>query len=184
LGLEPKSLYRMKIQMVDVKNQYLRIKEEVDSGIQEVIDSTSFINGAAVKKFKQNLEEYLQAECVIPCGNGTDALQLVMMALGLQPGDEVIVPAFTYVATAEVIALLGLVPVMVDVDPDTFNLSVENLKGAITNKTKAIVPVNLYGQCADLENIRELADKHGIYVIEDNAQAIGAEQHLFILPRI
>lgn len=161
--------------MVDVKNQYLRIKEEIDSSIQEVIDSTAFINGAAVKSFKKNFETYLSAELVIPCANGTDALQIAMMALGLKPGDEVIVPAFTYVATAEVIALLGLTPVMVDVDERTFNLNVENVKPFITSKTKAIVPVNLYGQCADLEEIVELANQHGIYVIEDNAQAIGAD---------
>ena len=161
--------------MVDVKNQYLRIKEEIDESIQNVINSASFINGSAVAQFKRNFEKYLDAASVIPCANGTDALQIAMMALGLKPGDEVIVPAFTYVATAEVIALLGLVPVMVDVDAQTFNLSVDNLKGVITEKTRAIVPVNLYGQCADLESIKELADKHDIFVIEDNAQAIGAD---------
>lgn len=161
--------------MVDVKNQYLRIKEEIDQGIQSVIDSASFINGGAVKEFKKNFENYLNAELVIPCANGTDALQITMMAMGLKPGDEVIVPAFTYVATAEVIALLGLVPVMVDVDPQTFNLTLKNIQGFITERTKAIVPVNLYGQCADLQKIRDFADLHGIYMIEDNAQAIGAD---------
>ena len=165
--------------MVDVKNQYLHIKEDIDNAIQSVIDSTAFINGAAVKEFKTNFEEYLKADTVIPCANGTDALQIAMMALGLKPGDEVIVPAFTYVATAEVIALLNLVPVMVDVDPLTFNLSLKNLKGKITDKTKAIVPVNLYGQCADLYNIKKFAEANNIYIIEDNAQAIGAD---FILP--
>ncbi len=165
----------MNINMVDIKNQYLAIKDEVDSAIQKVIDSTSFINGAAVKEFQKNLEEYLKAKAVIPCGNGTDALQIAFMALGLKPGDEVIVPAFTYVATAEVIALLKLVPIMVDVDPNTFNLSLENLKGKITNKTKAIIPVNLYGQCADLYNIKKIAEANDLFVIEDNAQAIGAD---------
>lgn len=165
----------MKIQMVDVHTQYLKIKEEVDSGIQEVIDSCAFINGPAVKKFKKSLEEYLGAEVVIPCANGTDALQIAMMALGLKPGDEVIVPAFTYVATAEVIALLGLTPVMVDVDPYSFNLTPEIVLAALTPKTKCVVPVNLYGQNAELEGIMNLAERHGFYVIEDNAQAIGSD---------
>ncbi len=165
----------MKIQMVDVKNQYLQIKEEIDKGIQDVINDTAFINGPAVKRFKINFEAYLKANTVIPCANGTDALQIAMMALGLKPGDEVIVPAFTYVATAEVIALLNLTPVMVDVDEHTFNLSLDNIKDKITSKTKAIVPVNLYGQCADLERIVEFSKAHNLYVIEDNAQAIGAD---------
>ena len=134
----------MTIHMVDIKNQYLQIKEEIDSAIQQVIESTSFINGPAVNEFKRNFENYLGAKAVIPCANGTDALQIAMMALGLKPGDEVIVPAFTYVATAEVIALLNLVPVMVDVNENTFNVSLDNIKGKVTSKTKAIVPVNLY----------------------------------------
>lgn len=165
----------MKIQMVDVKSQYQKIKKEVDQGIQEVIDSCAFINGPAVKRFKVSLEQYLGAEVVIPCANGTDALQIAMMALDLKPGDEVIVPAFTYVATAEVIALLGLTPVMVDVDPDSFNITTEIVSAAITSKTKCVVPVNLYGQNAELEGIMELAKEHGFSVIEDNAQAIGSD---------
>jgi len=165
----------MKIQMVDVRTQYLKIKEEVDAGIQEVIDSCAFINGPAVKKFKASLENYLGAKVVIPCANGTDALQIAMMALGLKPGDEVIVPAFTYVATAEVIALLGLIPVMVDVDPESFNITPEIVSAALTDKTKCVVPVNLYGQNAELEGIMDLAEQHGFFVIEDNAQAIGSD---------
>lgn len=161
--------------MVDVRTQYLKIKEEVDKGIQEVIDSCAFINGPAVKKFKESLESYLSAEVVIPCANGTDALQIAMMAMDLKPGDEVIVPAFTYVATAEVIALLGLTPVMVDVDPDSFNITPEIVLAALTPKTRCVVPVNLYGQNAELEGIMNLADRHGFWVIEDNAQAIGSE---------
>jgi len=165
----------MKIQMVDVRSQYEKIKTEVDAGIQEVIDSCAFINGPAVKKFKASLERYLGAEVVIPCANGTDALQIAMMALDLKPGDEVIVPAFTYVATAEVIALLGLTPVMVDVDPDSFNITPAIVEAALTPKTKCVVPVNLYGQNAELEGIMDLAEKHNFYVIEDNAQAIGSD---------
>ena len=163
-----------KIQMVDVRSQYLKIKDEVDKGIQEVIDSCAFINGPKVKEFQASLEEYLNVKHVIPVANGTDALQIALMALDLKPGDEVIVPAFTYVATAEVIALLRLKPIMVDVDPNTFNLTGEIVENAITDKTKAIVPVHLYGQCADMENIMAVAKKHNIPVIEDNAQAIGA----------
>ncbi|MBK9255836.1 MAG: DegT/DnrJ/EryC1/StrS family aminotransferase [Saprospiraceae bacterium] len=165
----------MNIQMVDVKSQYLKIKEEIDRGIQEVLDTTAFINGPKVKKFQQEFEAYLHVKHVIPCANGTDALQIAMMAVGLKPGDEVIVPAFTYVATAEVIALLGLIPVMVDVDADTFNVSVDGIKSAITSKTKAIVPVHLYGQSADMEAIMKIADEHKLWVIEDNAQAIGSD---------
>lgn len=166
---------KMNIQMVDVRTQYLKIKEEVDKGIQEVIDSCAFINGPAVKKFKESLESYLGAEVVIPCANGTDALQIAMMALDLKPGDEVIVPAFTYVATAEVIALLGLTPVMVDVDPDSFNITPEIVLAALTPRTRCVVPVNLYGQNAELEGIMNLAERHGFWVIEDNAQAIGSD---------
>ena len=164
-----------KIQMVDLKGQYLKIKPEVDAAIQSVIDSTSFINGQAVKDFAANLEKYLGVKHVIPCGNGTDALQIAMMALKLKPGDEVIVPAFTYVATAEVIGLLGLTPVMVDVNPKTFTVERKNIVKAITANTKAIVPVHLFGQSCDMEPILQIAKENNLYVIEDNAQAIGAE---------
>lgn len=165
----------MKIQMVDLKGQYSKIKEEVDAGIQNVIDNTAFINGPAVKGFAEHLSQYLGGCHVITCANGTDALQIALMALGLKPGDEVIVPAFTFIASAEVIGLLGLTPVMVDVDYDTFNLTVENIKNAVSPKTKAIIPVHLFGQSCDMEPILEFAKKHNLYVIEDNAQAIGAE---------
>ncbi|MBK7870795.1 MAG: DegT/DnrJ/EryC1/StrS family aminotransferase [Saprospiraceae bacterium] len=165
----------LQIQMVDLRTQYLKIKDEVDAGIQEVLDTTTFINGPKVHEFQRNLEAYLGAKHVIPCANGTDALQIAMMAVDLQPGDEVIVPAFTYVATAEVIALLRLKPVMVDVDPDTFNLTAEIAEAAITPRTKAIVPVNLFGQSCDMESLMEVAKKYNLWVIEDNAQAIGAD---------
>ena len=161
--------------MVDLKSQYLHIKADVDAAIQQVIDNTTFINGPEVKNFQQALEQYLSVKHVIPVANGTDALQIAMMALDLKPGDEVITASFTYVATAEVIALLGLTPVLVDVLPDTFNIDPEAVERAITSKTKAIVPVHLFGQCADMERIMQVANKHGIYVIEDNAQAIGAD---------
>lgn len=161
--------------MVDLKGQYLKIKDQVDQGIKEVIDSTSFINGPKVKQFQQNLENYLGVKHVIPCGNGTDALQIAMMALGLKPGDEVITANFTFVATAEVIAVLGLTPVLVDVDESTFNISPQAIRKAITPKTKAIVPVHLFGQCAPMEEIMEIANEHNLYVIEDDAQAIGAD---------
>jgi dTDP-4-amino-4,6-dideoxygalactose transaminase len=164
-----------KIQMVDLKGQYLKIKTAVDKGIQDVLDQTAFINGPAVKEFQSDLEQYLQVKHVIPCANGTDALQIAMMALGLQPGDEVITASFTYVATAEVIGLLGLVPVLVDVDPDTYNIDVKAIEANITSKTKAIVPVHLFGQCSDMESILKLAEKHKLFVIEDVAQAIGAD---------
>ncbi len=164
-----------KIQMVDLKSQYEKIKTEVDTGIQEVINSTSFINGPAVKEFQADLENYLHVKHVIPCANGTDALQIAMMALDLKPGDEVITASFTYVATAEVIGLLGLTPVLVDVYSDTFDINVEAIEKAITPKTKAIVPVHLFGQCADMERIMALAKKYNLYVIEDVAQAIGAD---------
>lgn len=163
------------IQMVDLKSQYLKIKDEVDATIAQCINSAAFINGPQVKEFARNLENYLGVKHVIPCANGTDALQIAMMALGLKPGDEVIVPTFTYVATAEVIALLGLTPVMVECDPETFNVRAEDILGTITDKTKAIVPVHLFGQCADMEPIMALADAHGLFVIEDTAQALGAE---------
>lgn len=161
--------------MVDLKSQYLKIKDEVDAGIQQVIDNTSFINGPIVKQFADHLSEYMRGCHVIPCANGTDALQIALMALGLKPGDEVIVPAFTYVASAEVIGLLGLTPVMVDVDYQTFNVSVDNIKKGLSSKTKAIIPVHLFGQSCDMEPILAFAKEHDLYVIEDNAQAIGAE---------
>jgi UDP-2-acetamido-2-deoxy-ribo-hexuluronate aminotransferase len=163
------------IQMVDLKSQYLAIKDEVDASIAHCLNTTAFINGPQVKEFAQNLEKYLQVKHVIPCANGTDALQIAMMALGLKPGDEVIVPTFTYVATAEVIALLGLVPVMVESDPETFNVRAEAIEKAITPKTRAVVPVHLFGQCADMEPILEVAKKHNLFVIEDTAQALGAK---------
>lgn len=164
-----------KIQMVDLKGQYLKIKAEVDAGIQNVIDNTAFINGPVVKDFAAHLSTYMGGCFVTPCANGTDALQIALMALGLKPGDEVIVPAFTYVASAEVIGLLGLTPVMVDVDYDTFNVTVENIQKALSPKTKAIIPVHLFGQSCDMEPIINFAKEHHLYVIEDNAQAIGAE---------
>lgn len=164
-----------KIQMVDLKGQYQKIKTEVDSALNEVISSTSFINGPAVKEFQSDLETYLNIKHVIPCANGTDALQIAMMALDLKQGDEVITANFTYVATAEVIGLLGLSPVLVDVNQDTFNIDIESIERNITSKTKAIVPVHLFGQCADMERIMAIAKKHNLYVIEDTAQAIGAD---------
>lgn len=163
------------IQMVDLKGQYLNIKDEVDSAIQRCIDTTTFINGPQVTEFKKALSQYLNVKHVIPCANGTDALQIALMALELLPGDEIIVPSFTYVATTEVIALLGLVPVMVDVDPDTFNITAKHISAAISSKTKAIVPVHLFGQSCNMDEIMTLAEEHGLYVIEDNAQAIGAD---------
>jgi UDP-2-acetamido-2-deoxy-ribo-hexuluronate aminotransferase len=163
------------IQMVDLNNQYLKIKKEIDNAISECINSMAFINGPQVKEFTQSLRDYLNAETVVPCANGTDALQIALMALNLQPGDEVIVPSFTYVATAEVIGLLKLNPVLVDVDPDTFNITAEIIEAAISPKTKAIVPVHLFGQCADMGAIMKVAQSHNLYVIEDTAQAIGAD---------
>ncbi len=161
--------------MVDLQGQYKKIKNEIDQAVSDCISSTAFINGPAVKEFQLNLERYLGVKHVIPCANGTDSLQIAMMALDLKPGDEVICPAFTYVATAEVIGLLGLTPIMVDVNPNTFNIDVSDIEKAITSKTKAIVPVHLYGQSCDMEPIMELAEKHNLFVIEDNAQAIGAD---------
>jgi len=166
-----------KIQMVDLYSQYVKIKPEIDQAIQEVIDSTAFIKGPVVKFFQKDLEEYLGVKHVIPCGNGTDALQISMMALGLKPDDEVITADFTFVATAEVIALLGLTPVLVDVDPDYFNIIPEAIEKALTPHTKAIVPVHLFGQCADMDAIMEIARRHHLYVIEDACQAIGSEYH-------
>tara|TARA_R110002050_G_scaffold177754_1_gene310860 strand:- start:6283 stop:7437 length:1155 start_codon:yes stop_codon:yes gene_type:complete len=163
-----------KIQMVDLKGQYNDIKDVVNPSIQEVIETTAFINGPKVHQFQKNLETYLNVKHVIPCANGTDALQIAMMGLGLKPGDEVITADFTFAATVEVIALLQLTPVLVDVNADDFNISIEAIKKAITPKTKAIVPVHLFGQCSDMEAIMEIAKAHNLFVIEDNAQAIGA----------
>ena len=164
-----------KIQMVDLKGQYKKIKDVVDNSIQEVIDSAAFINGPKVHEFQKNLEDYLGVKHVIPCANGTDALQIAMMGLGLKPGDEVITADFTFAATVEVIALLQLTPVLVDVDPVNFNIDIDAIKKAITPKTKAIVPVHLFGLSANMEAIMELAKEHNLYVIEDNAQGIGAD---------
>ena len=162
----------MKIPILDIKGQYKRIKSEVDSAILNVLENTNFINGPEVKSFEKEMCDYLSSKHVIGCANGTDALQIAMMALELKPGDEVIVPAFTYAATAEVVGLLGLVPVMVDVYPDTFNIKVEDIEKSITERTKAIVPVHLFGQAADMEAIMKIANNHNLFVIEDNAQAI------------
>jgi UDP-2-acetamido-2-deoxy-ribo-hexuluronate aminotransferase len=161
------------LQMVDLKRQYLKIKPEVDAAIQSVLESTAFINGPEVNRFAGELAAYLGVKHVVPCANGTDALQIALMALGLQPGDEVITPSFTYIATVEVVALLHLTPVFADVDADTFTFNIESVRKAITPKTKAIIPVHLYGQSADMAPLLALAAEHGIPVIEDNAQAIG-----------
>lgn len=163
-----------KIQMVDLKGQYERIKETVNHSIQEVLDTNTYINGPQVHQFQKSLEEYLDVKHVIPCANGTDALQIAMMGLDLKPGDEVITADFTFAATVEVIALLQLTPVLVDVDMDTMNISLEAIKQAITPKTKAIVPVHLFGRAASMDAIMEIAEAHNLFVIEDNAQAIGA----------
>ncbi|HEY8955345.1 DegT/DnrJ/EryC1/StrS family aminotransferase [Chitinophaga sp.] len=163
------------IQMVDLKRQYTKIKSQVDAAIGEVLDSSAFINGGAVQQFSSELQSYLGVKHVIPCANGTDALQIAMMALGLEPGDEVITPSFTFIATAEVIALLQLKPVFVDVDPQTYCVDIAAVEKAITPKTKAIVPVHLYGHVTDMEPLMALAAKYKLYVIEDNAQAIGAD---------
>ncbi|NNE33029.1 MAG: DegT/DnrJ/EryC1/StrS family aminotransferase [Winogradskyella sp.] len=163
-----------KIQMVDLQSQYAKIKNDVDPSIEEVMNTATFINGPKVHEFQKNLENYLDVKHVIPCANGTDALQIAMMGLGLKPGDEVITADFTFAATVEVIALLQLTPVLVDVDPVTFNIDVNAIKNAITPKTKAIVPVHLFGLVANMDEIMELAQERNLYVIEDNAQAIGA----------
>ena len=163
------------IQMVDLVTQYQKIKTEIDSAVTAVMESARFIKGPAVHDFEQNLASYLNVKHVVACANGTDALQIALMALDLEPGDEVIVPSFTYVATAEVIGLLKLKPVMVDVDPNTFNVTADIISSAITSKTKVIVPVHLYGQSTDMEDILELAKNKGIAIIEDNAQAIGSK---------
>ena len=165
----------MDIQMVDLITQYNNIKEDVDKAVIDIMSTAKFIKGPAVKSFEENLGKYLDVKHVISCANGTDALQIALMALDLEEGDEVIVPSFTYVATAEVIGLLKLKPVMITVDADTFNSTAEIIAQAITPKTKVIVPVHLFGQTADMEPIMKLANKHGLYVIEDNAQAIGAD---------
>lgn len=163
-----------KIQMVDLKGQYSKIKDSVDTSIAEVLETTAYINGPKVHEFQKNLETYLGVKHVIPCANGTDALQIAMMGLGLKPGDEVITADFTFAATVEVIALLQLTPVLVDVDPVSFNIDIEAIKKAITPRTKAIVPVHLFGQCAPMEAIMQIAKEYNLFVIEDNAQAIGA----------
>ena len=163
------------IQMVDLKRQYHRIKAEVDQAVLGVLESSAFINGKPVQDFSAHLARYTGSKHVIPCANGTDALQIAMMALGLKPGDEVITPSFTYIATVEVVALLGLRPVFVEVDKRTFCMDPDSLEKAITPRTRAIVPVHLYGQSAPMQEILDIASRHGLYVIEDNAQAIGAE---------
>ncbi len=167
-----------KIQMVDLKGQYEKIKTEIDTGIQEVINNTQFIKGPQIKVFENALAEELKVKHVISCANGTDALQVAMMALDLKPGDEVILPVFTYVATAEVIALLGLVPIMVDVNADTFCIDTNLIEAKISSKTKAIVPVHLFGQCANMDEVMRIANKYQLFVIEDTAQAIGADYQL------
>jgi UDP-2-acetamido-2-deoxy-ribo-hexuluronate aminotransferase len=165
----------MDIQMVDLKGQYHKIKSEIDAALLSCVESTNYIKGPEVFTFERNLGRYLNTEHVISCGNGTDALQIALMALVLNPGDEVIVPAFTYVATAEAIALLKLTPVMVDVEPDSFNIDITQIENAITSRTKAIVPVHLYGQSANMQAVMEIAERFGLFVIEDNAQSLGAE---------
>lgn len=166
-----------KIQMVDLKGQYEGIKDKVNASMQEILESTGFINGPQVHDFQKELQEYLGVKHVIPCANGTDALQIAMMGLGLKSGDEVITADFTFAATVEVIALLQLTPVLVDVDPKTFNIDTEAIKRAITPNTKAIVPVHLFGQTANMDEIMKIAREHDLFVIEDNAQAIGANYH-------
>ena len=167
-----------KIQMVDLMSQYQKIKSEVGDAISRVIDSAQFINGPEVKAFQTEMEDYLGVKHVIPCANGTDALQISLMALGLKPGDEVLTPSFTFIATTEVIALLQLKPVFVDVDKETFCIDTSTIKELITEKTKAIIPVHLYGQAANMEQVMEVAKKYDLFVIEDNAQAIGGDYHL------
>ena len=164
----------MEIRMVDLHRQYLRLKSEIDGAMQKVIDSSAFINGPEVKDFSAELADYMSVKHVVPCGNGTDALQIALMALDLRPGDEVIVPAFTYVAAAEVVALLGLIPVWVDVNPETFNINPNLIEGAISPRTKAIVAVHLFGQCCDMKPIMAVAEQYGLYVVEDNAQSMGS----------
>jgi len=165
------------IQMVDLKKQYQDIKTEIDTAILQVVENAAFINGPQVQSFATALEKYNQVKHVIPCANGTDALQIALMALGLQPGDEVITPSFTFIATTEVVALLKLTPVFVDVDPRTFCIEPAAIEKAITSKTKAIIPVHLYGQAANMEEIMNIAEAHKLHVIEDNAQAIGSDYY-------
>lgn len=162
-----------KIQMVDLHGQYLKIKDEIDTAMQSVIVASAYINGPEVARFASNLSEFLSSAHVIPCANGTDALQLALMSLGLQPGDEVICPNFTFIASVEAVALLGLKPVLVDVDADTFNINSEAIRRAITPKTKAIIPVHLFGQCCNMNEILAIAEENNLYVIEDTAQALG-----------
>ena len=164
-----------KIQMVDLQSQYAKIKQDIDAGIAEVINSAAFIKGPKVAAFQAHLETYTGAKHVINVGNGTDALQIALMGLGLKPGDEVITPTFTFIATAEVVALLGLTPVVVDVDWNTMNMDIESVRRAITPRTKAVVPVHLFGQCANMEAIMALAKEHNLFVVEDACQAIGAK---------
>lgn len=173
----------LNIQMVDLKSQYMKIKPQLDQAINDVLSSTQFINGEHVKSFQNELAAYLDVKHVITCANGTDALQISMMALGLKPGDEIITPSFTYIATTEVIGLLGLKPVFVDCDPENFNISVDEVEKAITKKTKAIVPVHLFGQSSDMKSIMSLAKKYNLYIIEDNAQAIGSDYLGFNQPQ-
>ena len=173
----------LNIQMVDLKSQYMKIKPQVDQAINDVLSSTQFINGEHVKSFQNELAAYLDVKHVIACANGTDALQISMMALGLKPGDEIITPSFTYIATTEVIGLLGLKPVFVDCNPENFNISVDEVEKAITKKTKAIVPVHLFGQSSDMKSITSLAKKYNLFVIEDNAQAIGSDYLGFNQPQ-
>lgn len=163
------------IQMVDLRGQYLKLKPQIDEAIANIINNTAFIGGKAVQDFAANLAQYLHSNSVIPCGNGTDALQIALMALNLQQGDEIITASHTFVATAEVIALLGLKPVFVDIDPNTFTIDTTQIEAAITTRTRVIIPVHLFGQSADMETIMAIAKKHNLYVIEDNAQAIGAD---------
>lgn len=167
----------MNIQMCDLKGQYLKIREEINTAIQDVIDSTAFIKGKEVSLFQNELASYLGVKHVIGCANGTDALQIALMALDLKPGDEVITPDFTFIATVEVVALLGLTPILVDVDPSTFTIDIHKLEEAITPKTRAIIPVHLFGQCSNMDEIMRVAKKHNLYVIEDTAQALGADYY-------
>ena len=165
----------MKLQMVDLSGQFKKIEKEVDLTIKEVLNSSAFINGPKVQEFQQQLEGYLDVKHVIPCANGTDALQVALMALDLNKGDEIICPNFTFVATAEVVKILGLKPIFVDVDRDTFLIDIKKIRKAITKNTRAIIPVHLFGQCANMDEIQKIAEQNNLYVIEDTAQAIGAE---------
>jgi len=174
---EAKSFLMKQINMVDLRTQYHRIKDEIDTAIQDVLESTAFIKGPQVKEFSAHLSEYLNVKHVTPCGNGTDALQIALMALDLKPGDEVITPDFTFISTAEVIKLLGLKPVMVDVNRSDFNISVEKLQEAITENTKVIIPVHLFGQCANMDEINRIARENNLFVIEDAAQTLGADYY-------